>query len=253
MRRAKLSSIVVAILVLGFAATPACATVVHSISGNSADGDPVSFKAELTISGDCLTVKLYNTSSGTLHPADLLCSYFFDILNGSSARPPLSYASALGDVYLTDKNASDTLQTANANLKAVNPNDDTWEFKTFDAGLSPFLGFGVGTVGNANLTPNNFNGNVVGDMNYSIYAGDVTTQSLHNRLLVKSSATFTFSGLTGFTEADIAGSSKFGLGTAPESLTMYPPEPPIPEPLTVLGLAAGLASIGLYIRKRRTA
>ncbi len=215
----------------------AYATVTQSVVGFSASGDPVDFAAELSIVGDTLTVQLFNNSPAhSTSPDDLLSSFFFDVVNSTGNRPPLTYTSAFGDVWLTNKSAPDLLQTAQANLKAVNPGDHTWQFRALDAALTPFLGFGVGTVGNANLAPNNFHGNIVGGFDYSIYAGDVTTQSLHGYLLVKPSATFTFSGLAGFTEADISGTAAFGMGTLPDGI-LWTPEPSTSLLLSLSALA----------------
>ncbi len=236
-------SVFLTILISGFFIIPAYATVTQTASGVSAKGVPVSFQVDLTILDDTLTVTLFNTSTvPSANPDDTLCSFFFDIVDGGNNRPTLTYVSAVGDVYLTDKSSPDVLQTANANLKAVNVGDNTWQFRTLDVSASPFLGFGVGTVGNANLSPNNFNGNIVDGMDYGIYAGDVTTQNLHDRLLVKDSITFTFSGLTGFTEANIMPTVAFGLGTKPDSLIWTP------EPTTILLLALG--SLPLLRRRR---
>ena len=230
------------ILGLSLASMPACATIIQTLSGVSSVGNPVSFKAELTIAGDILTVQLFNLSpQSSAAPNDLLSSYFFDIINGSS-RPSLNYVSAVGDVYLAKKSSADTLQTANANIKAVNNNDNSWAFRgDLNIALIPFLKYGIGTVGNNNFTPNNFNGNIVDGMDYSIYTGDVTTQNLHNKLLVKNMATFTFSGLTGFSEANIASAFSFGMGTAPDSLLTCP------EPATLALLGLG----GLLLRRRK--
>jgi hypothetical protein len=124
---------------------------------------------------------------------------------------------------------------------AVSVGDNTWQFRTLDAAMSPFLGFGIGTVGNANLAPNNFQGSIVGGIDYSIYTGDITTVNLDGTLLLSETATYTFSGLTGFREADISATFAFGLGTAPDSLL-------IPEPTSVLLLTAG--ALPLLHRKR---
>ena len=235
-------AVVGVVAVMLYAAAPSGASVIQTVSGLSSVDNPVSFKAELAIAGDTLTVTLYNTSTvGSSAPNDLLCSYYFDIINSGSGRPTLTYVSAAGDVWLTDKKSADVLHTAGANLKAVNADDHTWQFKTFDTAENPFLGFGLGTVGNSNLT-NNFNGNIVDGMDYSIYAGDVTTQNLDDRLLVKGPVTFTFSGVSGFSEADISSSFVFGLGTAPDSL--------MPEPGTLLLLAVG-GVMALLRRKRK--
>ncbi|OHB58392.1 MAG: hypothetical protein A2173_08755 [Planctomycetes bacterium RBG_13_44_8b] len=227
---------------LVFTSAPASAVVIHEQSTVSGIGTAVQLRAELAITGDILTVGLFNASAvSSKGPDDLLSSFFFDIIDGSGNRPSLTYLDAVGDVYLTKKNHTDLLRDADADLKADSRRDNTWQFKSFDPDVSPFLGFGIGTVGNSALSPNNFNGNIVGGMDYSIYAGDVTTRNLDGRLLVKSSITFTFAGLTGFTEADIAADTVFGLGTSPDMLVAAP------EPATIALLCLGT----VLLRKRK--
>jgi len=243
------TTMAVAVAVMLYAAAPSGASVIQTVSGLSSVDNPVSFKAELAIAGDTLTVTLYNTSTvGSSSPSDLLSSYYFDIINSESVRPALTYVSASGDVWLTAKAVADVLQTAGANLKAVIAGDGTWAFNnTCNAALNPFLGFGVGTVGNNSPpylipTANTFNGSIVDGLNYSIYAGDVTTQNLHDKLLVKGPVTFTFSGVSGFSESDISSSFAFGMGTAPDGLMG-------PEPATLALL--GFGAMGLLARRRR--
>lgn len=217
------------------------AAVVQTVTGTSSAGVPFEFEASFSISGNLLTITLCNNSSThSQNPNDLLSSFYFDVVNGLNQRPTLTYVSAVGDVWLTDRDAADTLSQANADLRAVDPNDHTWQFRTMSAASAPFLGFGIGTVGNSNLSPNGFNGNIVGGMDYSIYAGDVTTSNLDDRLLVKECATFVFSGVSGFSEADISGASAFGLGTAPDSV-VYVPAP----------MGAGLLGLGMLAAARR--
>jgi len=238
------SQVVLGVLVAaGLAATPATASIIQSVSGTSSAGVAFVFDARLTISGNTLTVVLENNSTvRTQNPADLLTSFYFDIKNSLNVRPTLTYASATGGVWLTSRNNTDVLQSGTANLMAVNPNDNTWQFKTFNAGSNPFLGFGIGTAGNSALRSNGFNGNITGGFDYSIYAGDITTQNLSNTLLVKNSATFVFTGVSGFSEADIVPRSVFGLGTAPDSVVAFVPAP---------GAAACLGIGGLLAMRRR--
>lgn len=228
-------------VILLFSVSAANATISLADSGTSAKGVEVLFKAELTISGDELTVVLINDSPvDTLNPDDLLGSFYFDIVNGDNERPLLNYASAAGDVYAASKTSPDALVQADAGLVATSPGDGTWQFVTADEMVNPYMAFGLGTVGNSALSPNNFSGNLVGGMDYAIYAGEITTQNLNGKLLVKDMATFTFTGLTGFSEADISPQFAFGLGTAPDSLLT-------PEPSTMVLL--GLGSLLLWKRR----
>jgi len=244
-KRSAMLIFAVSLVIAGIGAGSARGTTIQMASGLSSAGVPVSFEADLTISGNTLTVDLVNTS--TVHsqnPNDVLGSYYFDIVNGANIRPTLTYASAIGNVWLANKSAPDTLQTTNANLKAVAAGDNTWQFRNMNATLNPFLGFGVGTVGNSNLTPNNFMGNIVDGLDYSIYAGDTTTNNLKGKLLVKDRVTFTFTGVAGFTEADIRPTSAFGMSTAPDSLLKTQ------EPATI-ALVLGGGIFGLFGLRRR--
>ncbi len=225
--------------------SPVSGDVVFDGTGQAATGENVHFRATFTIGGDNLTICLENLSPDLpLNPAAVLSSMYFDVVSGG-IRPVLASYTATGDVYLTDKDNPDTFQQANANLVATASGDDTWQFKTFNPLFAPFTGFGVSTVGNAGLAPNNFNGNITGAIAYSIYVGDITTQNLHNRLLVKDKITFGFTGVTGYSESDIGG-IVFGLGTGPDSLISVVPEPS--SLFGVCGLVAVLVGRG---RSRR--
>jgi hypothetical protein len=234
---------IVALVVSMAAIGSAQATVIQTWSGTSSAGVAVAFEARFTISGNTLTVNLLNNSPvHGQNPNDLLSSFYFDLSCGG-VRPALTYSSAIGDVWLADRDNPDTLVNPGYNLKAVAAGDFTWQFRNMNAGLSPFLGFGIGTVGNNSLTPNNFMGNIVDGRDYSIYKGDVTTSNLDGTRLVKDQATFVFMGVSGCTEGDVRAPSAFGLGTAPDSL-QYTPEPAT----FVLLLGAGL--IGCRRRRR---
>jgi hypothetical protein len=234
------------VALFGLLSAAAHATETFTWSGTSSLGTPVSFQANLTISGDTLTVQLFNNSpTNSLGPNDLLSSFYFDIVGMDKNRPTLTYWTAVGDVYLGDKNNPDILQIADANLKAVTARDYTWQFKTMSDAANPFLGFGLGTVGNSSLTLNNFNGNVVSGFNYSIYRNDVVTRNLNGALLVKDMASFTFTGLTGFTEADIVPAVAFGLGTAPDRLCL------VPEPGSAALAGVGMLGLLTLCRQKR--
>jgi hypothetical protein len=240
------------VLLASLIALPTYASVMQIASGLSASGVPVSYQAELSIRDDTLTIVLLNTSLGSKNPDDLLSSYCFDIIGRGNNRPTLTYVSATGDVWQTSQSIQDKLVTASADLKAVSKNDNTWQFLNLDPAISPNYAFGIGTVGNNGLTPNNFNGSIVGNSDYSIYAGDVTTSNLDGKFLVKDSATFIFTGVAGFSEADIKTTSLFGLGTKPDSTLTgsSAPPPPVPEPSTMLLTFVGIAGI-VFLKYRR--
>lgn len=244
-----------AVLALSLLPASAEATRMFEFEGTTPDTlVDFRFTAELTISGDDLTIVLTNDSqnhgdgpSSTLNPNDLLTSFYFDIFDGVN-RPTLVYTDADGDVCLGDQNAADdcSVTTNEGDLRAFDPGDDTWQFKdnlTLQFGAET-LTFGIGTAGNNSLTPNGFNGNIVDGLDYGIYAGDITTNNLDGTLLVKETATYKFTGVSGFSEDDIGDEVLFGLGTQPDSTAF------VPEPST--GVLLGLGLAGLAWRRRRS-
>src|SRR5262245_21650707 len=161
----RMLSTVLAGLGMCFVPLAAGATVVLQHS------DPLyDLQAELTISGDTLTVVLRNDSpTPSEEPVDLLTSFYFDITDGTN-RPTLTYASATGDVFTGDEEIPDVLETAAADLLADVGREDTWQFKQ---GLSlvhegDTLTFAVGTVSNKRLKPNGFDKNIVNREQYGI-------------------------------------------------------------------------------------
>lgn len=242
-RNTRTTAVAAIVCSVGTVASMSAASVVQSASGVSAIGTTVAFKSVVAISGNTLTITLTNESAGSsLGPADVLGSYYFDIVKPGNIRPTLTYVSAVGDVYTGVRNGPDPLVTAGANLKAVNANDETWQFKTFNPASIPFTGFGLGTVGNSALA-NSFNGNIVGGIDYCIAKGEITTSNLNGRSLVKGAITFTFTGVNGFTESDIADGFAFGLGTAPDSII----NGRVPSP----GVVSAFAAAGLVATRRR--
>ena len=254
------------------AAAPASGSVMFTGSGVSAAGTPVAFHATLTIggsTGDDLTVTLANTSPvDSRYSADVLGSFYFDVVSGTR-RPTLTYASASGFVYQVRSGTTDvpnfyTPQTftpnccAASNLRAVDNGDGSWQFRTMDAALSPFLGFGIGTVGNSSppiASGNGFTPSIVGTgnsmINFSIYrGGDIDPQGqLDLKYLVRNSATFRFTGVAGYTEEAIATKAVFGLGTGPDSTLLVV----VPEPEGYVIVATGcLTALGWLLIRRRT-
>jgi len=225
---------------VGAVATTADATVVFEVAGLSAKGVQVSFEADMTIAGDELTIVLTNTSPvDSLNPDDILTSFYFDIIK-DGARPTLTYSSALAELFTINQSGPDTPYNGAGldDIKGLSPGGLAWIFRTMDVAFDPWLGFGIGTVGNNNLTPNNFPG--MDGIETGIYIGDdLSTANLKNKLLVKETATFKFTGLAGYAETDIAPLVAFGLGTAPDSVMT-------PEPATLVILGLG----GLLLRKR---
>jgi PEP-CTERM motif len=228
------------------------ATIVLDVADTDED---VTLQAELTISGDTLTVVLTNDSEDT-GCGGLLTSFYFDIVDDSDSRPTLAYLSGTGDVFTADENLTDALEEAGANLMADGPGDDTWQFKQGLSLLadSTTLTFGIGTVGNSNLGSNGFDKNVVHREEYGIYAGDITSKKLDGAPLVKTSATFTFSGLAGFTEDDISEIAMFGLGKKPSSSFITAAAAVggvVPEPTSALLLGTGLLGLAWVGRGQR--
>ena len=231
----------------------------------------LSAKATFTVDpGDSnvLQLLLENTTlSPTMAPSELLTSVYFNVLSGvtTGTSAPLSYQNATGQVYIALRSMPDRAATYTppitggtaaftypmppvpSNLQAFNPNDNTWQFRD---GMSlvasePPLAFGVGTVGNSSLSPNNFNGSIVNGFDFGIYVGDVTTQNLNNTPLVKNSAMFEFAGFEGFDLSQVSPHVVFGFGTGPDCIIT------VPEPgslsLAAFGLLAGLVTL----RRRR--
>jgi hypothetical protein len=244
----------------------ASAGIVFPVSGTSAAGNPVSFSVTLAISGSTLTVQLDNTSPvNSTDAADVLTSVYFDILSGTN-RPTLNYTSASGSLFLVRSGTTDlpyyyTPQTytqvsgSMSNILAVNNGDNSWQFRTMNASSSPQLGFGIGTVGNSDLSPNGFTPQIVGQgntmINFAIYrGGDIDPNGvLNNKYLVRNTATFTFTGLAGYTEANIVDKIVFGLGTNPDStLTVSLPEP---SAYSLAAMAAVALAIGRVMRRFR--
>jgi hypothetical protein len=242
----------------GCLALPVQGAIVVEAAGTSAAGNPVAFRATLAITGDELSIDLENISPViTRAPADVLSSFYFDIVRGGLRPTTLAYASAAGQVVEVRSKGPDQPViytppvTAGgkgtvvsglglSDLMATKRGDFTWQFRQFDPAYEPLAGFGLGTVGNSDLKPSNFDPKIVDQNDFTIFRGaDLEpTGNLPGRLLVQDRARFTFCGAKGWSEADIAPRFTFGLGTSPDSTIMVVSEP-------VSGAAALLAVPGL--------
>jgi hypothetical protein len=235
------------------------------VSGNGGAGSvyrAISAQATLSISGSTLSLVLENTSAdNTTDPADALSSFYFDIAQGG-VRPSLTYQSANGPLYKLLKDAPDqayrytppakagasgtfTPGARTSDLRAFKSGDETWQFESMNPAASPFLGFGLGTVGNSEFLGNGFNTNLVGKgksmINFSIYhGGDIQPNgNLKEAYLLKNSGTFTFAFTDNkpWSEADIRPNAVFGFGTSPDGKIVVVPEPSA-YALALLGAAA---------------
>lgn len=277
---ATLATAVWALVCFLIASPPASATLVLSGTGTSAAGNPLAVSAEMSIAGDTLTLVLKNDSPvASTAAADVLSSFYFDIVNNGN-RPMLTQTSGAGYVWQVRANATDlpfnytppaiaggvgdyqeaagSVSHALSDLAATKANDRTWQFRAMDISLAPFEGFGLGTVGNSLFSPNGFDPDIVGppgndQIAFGIYrdlVGDIEPvgKPMVDQFLVRNQATFTFSGVDGFTEADIVPAT-FGFGTGPDS-TIAVPEPGTGA-LTLAGLTAAAALLG-WRRHRKT-
>jgi hypothetical protein len=250
--------------VFSFASTSR-ATLLIPVTGTSAAGRAVAFTAGLTFAGDELLISLSNVSPvESKAAADVLSSFYFDIRRGT-ARPPLVLAEASGFVFHVRAGQPDqpeyyTPQTfvteagRASDLVARARGDGTWLFRELDPHQAPFLGFGIGTVGNSGLAPNSFNPHIVGPpgnqmINFAIFAGtDIDPVGVLDAThLVHREIEFRFTGAAGYRESDVVDLYSFGMGTGPDSLITIS----LPEPggLALAGL--GMLSFSLLAARRR--
>lgn len=258
-------------------ASPSFGDIVYTgssvvFSGSNMVG--LSARATFTVdptNSDVLRLLLENTTSGTtMAPSELLTSVYFNVLSGTTTgtSPQLTYQSASGNVFQAVSGSSDRaalyipptppsntgsvsfppVPVPPSNLMAVNRGDNTWQFwDDFSLVASfPPLKFGVGTVGNSSLNPNNFQGKIVGGFDFGIYTGDVATQNLDGTLLVKSSALFEFATFGGFDLSQVSPHVVFGFGSDPEHIITVPE----PSTLMIAGFGIGLCGVGILRRRR---
>lgn len=268
------TSVATATLGLFFAATAVANTVSYTGTSVVFEGTttgssgPLGARATFTTgTGGVLKLLLENTSPpSSKAPEDLLTSFYFNVLSGTTTgmSAPLTYQSALGQVYLTLKDfpdftvkwtppppsggtVTDPMPPELSNLQAFNTGDRTWQFKSglALASTTPPLAFGVGTVGNTDFDPDSFNGNIVGNDDFGIYVGEVTTANLDDFLLVKDAIHFEFAGFTNFSLSQISPYGLFGFGSSPEFIIT------VPEPTGIVIAAFGIVACGACQQRRR--
>lgn len=237
-------------------------TLVSGTGGPGSVYHAVSAQATLSISGSTLSLVLENTSANnTTDPADVLSSFYFDIARGG-LRPTFAYQSANGPLFQLLKDEPDkayrytppanaggsgtfTPGAGTSDLRAFKSGDETWQFKSMNTAGTPFLGFGLGTVGNSEFLGNGFDTDLVGKgnsmINFSIYrGGDIQPNGYLNKAyLLRNSGTFTFAFTDNkpWSEADIRPNAVFGFGTTPDGTIVVVPEPSA-YALALLGAAA---------------
>jgi hypothetical protein len=218
----------------------------------------ISVKADLSISGDTLTVQLSNISSQpTADPSSTLTSFYFSI-NGA---PGLTYQSAMGYVIGTgvglgtaDDLGTTAFRADNTLLSPAFVGDgatnykgqkDGWQFKTMVS-----FDYGIGTVGNNSggglPLGDTFKGADVDGLDLGIIAGDGNSANLKDRYLVQNMATFEFGLPTdgySYSNADLGDQVAFGFGTAPDNFVVTP----LPGAM-LLGFM-GLSVAGLKLRR----
>jgi hypothetical protein len=225
-------------------------TLVSGTGGPGSVYHAVSAQATLSISGSTLSLVLENTSANnTTDPADVLSSFYFDIAK-DGLRPTLAYRSANGPLFQLLKDETDkayrytpptkagesgtfTPGAGTSDLRAFKSGDETWQFKSMNTAGAPFLGFGIGTVGNSEFLGNGFDTDWVGKgksmINFSIYhGGDIQPNgNLKEAYLLQNSGTFTFAFMDNkpWSEADIRPNAVFGFGTTPDGKIVVVPEP----------------------------
>lgn len=229
------------------------------VSGTSAVGNPVAFRMTFTTSGSTLSLELVNESPvPSTATSDVLSSFYFDVFQDGVRPPLLALAAASGDVYEVRRNAPDvfvpgSLPGGATDLRALVAGAGTWQFRAMDPSFAPLLGFGIGTAGNSALSPNGFDPKLVNQADYTLYSTGTGTDinpvgNLAGRLLVRGTASFTFSGIDPTRPVVVPDRFALGLGTSPDSIIIAMPEPAaagliVPGTLVVL-LAA-------WIRRRR--
>ena len=230
------SGVAAAGLALAVAAMADASVVFTGTGTNPEVGGPASGSASFSISGSTLTVVLTNTTSPrTTAQGNALTGFTFDLTGGSASLSLTNLALTSGSVIWTSKFASNT----------SDPLNGSW---TTALGASPLGQYGASTSGFGGA----FNGGSISlgnsGPNYGIVAAgtfDGTNVSFGGSQFpfIQNSLTFTFTGIGGFSESQIA-NVKLCFGTDGTGVVTTVPGP---AGIALLGLA------GLTGRRRRAA
>ena len=236
---------VVAFLVAPLAARATTFTVSGTLSGSH----PVSASATFLTSGTTLTLTLVNTSPtpATLHPDQVLTSFYFDMLTDGTTRVGLTYVSGSGDVfrivgggmaaepYRYVPPVSGTAFTPGAgssDLVASGKDYRTWYFrKDLNVTQPPSTAYGIGTVGNSTgFGANGFPAQYVDGLDFGIFSGAASDprgnlNTMAYPYLVGGSATFRFVADRDISAYEFSDPYVFGFGTNPDQAISFTPEP----------------------------